>query len=289
MIIAKLYGRLANQMFQYALGRTLAEKNSTELKLDLYSFVEPPFWPYTINRFNIIVNPAFREDIKPFLRRKQKKGRQWFWYNRLIADRSRYVNERQFHFEPWVLSLGDNVYLDGYWQSEKYFKEIEPIIRKEFTLRAPLSDKSVLFEQEIMNKEGAVSLHVRRDEMVSNKRINDWHGVCSVDYYKAAIATIANKVKNPHFFIFSDDPVWTKENIIPNFPATYMPYNADHPEEDLILMSRCRHHVIANSSFSWWGAWLNPRQEKVVIGPKQWFNTPKMNTSDILPESWIRL
>lgn len=288
MIITRLTGRLANQMFQYAIGRALSIKNNTEFKLDLYSFKEPPFWPYVINRFNIVINPATEDEIKKFKKFHWKKGKFWFWYNRIFADRKKFVDERQFNFEPWVLTVKGPAYLDGYWQTEKYFKEVEDVIRKDFTLRNPLSEQSKNFENQIDMVE-AVSLHVRRDEMVSNKRINDWHGVCSIDYYNQAIQEIARKVKNPHFFMFSDDPNWTKENIKPPFPSTYMPYNTDHPEEDLFLMSRCKHHIIANSTFSWWGAWLNPKKDKVVIAPKKWFNSPKMNTEDIIPETWIKI
>lgn len=288
MIITKLTGRLANQMFQYAIGRALSIKNNAEFKLDLYSFKDPPFWPYIINRFNIVINPATEQEIKKFKKYHWKKGKFWFWYNRLIANRKKYADERQFNFEPWIMELKDPVYLDGCWQSEKYFKDVEDIIRKDFSLRNPLSEQSKTFEEQISKVE-AVSLHVRRDEMVSNKRINDWHGVCSVEYYNQAIQEIAKRVKNPHFFLFSDDPNWTRENIKPPFPSTYMPYNTDHPEEDLYLMSKCRHHIIANSTFSWWGAWLDTNKNKVMIAPKKWFNTPKMNTQDIVPESWIRI
>jgi hypothetical protein len=275
-------------MFQYAIGRALSLKNNAEFKLDLYSFKEPPYWPYVINRFNIIINAANEKEIKRFKKYNWKRGKFWFWYNRLIANRRKYADERQFHFEPWIMTLKDDVYLDGCWQTEKYFKEYEDIIRKDFTLRAPLTEQSKKFEEQIQQVE-AVSLHVRRDEMVSNKRINDWHGVCSVEYYNQAIQEIAKRVKNPHFFMFSDDPNWTKENIKPPFPSTYMPYNTDHPEEDLILMSKCKHHIIANSTFSWWGAWLDTNKNKVVIAPKKWFNTPKMNTQDIIPDTWIKI
>jgi len=287
-IIVKLYGRMANQMFQYALGRALAEKNGAELKLDLSTFKKPPYWPYMLDRFNIIENPATDKEIAWFKKYHWKKGKRWFWYNRLIANRRYYADERQFHFEPWILTLKDPVYLDGYWQTEKYFTQIEGIVRKEFTLRSPPSKETMALEDRISGV-NAVSLHVRRAEMVSVKRINEWHGVCSVDYYGKAIQTIAERVPDPHFFLFSDDPAWTRENIVPPFPSTYLPGNMEHAEEDQYLMSRCKHHIIANSSFSWWGVWLNPNKGKIVIGPKKWFNTPKMDTSDILPASWIRL
>lgn len=289
MIISKLQGRLGNQMFQYAAGKALAERNGTEFKLDLFSFTEePPYWPYTLDRFNIIENPATKKEVKWFKKYKWKKGKFWFWYNRTIAKRERYADERRFNFEPWIAALKDPVYLEGYWNTEKYFKDIEDTIRKEFTLKKPLSEHSRLLENEI-NKVSAVSLHVRRDEMVKVKSINDWHGVCSVEYYNQAIQIIGERVQNPHFFIFSDDPEWAKENIVPPFPTTYVIGNDERPEEDLYLMSRCKHHIIANSTYSWWGAWLNPNKDKIVIAPKKWFNTPKMDTRDVIPDSWMVL
>lgn len=290
MIITKLTGQLGNQMFQYALGKALAEKNKAEFKLDISGFENPyPFWKYTLNHWNIIENPATKSEIMRFKKYNWKKGRLWFWYNRLIASRSYYADERQFHFEPWILTLKDPVYLDGYWQTEKYFKDIEPIIRKEFTLKNQLSDTSLEFLRQI-KKENAVSLHVRRGEMASVKRIHEWHGTCSVEYYNEAIRKIGELSANPHFFIFSDDPAWVKKHITPPFPTIYVTGNLEHPEEDLYLMSMCKHHIIANSSFGWWGAWLNPRKDKTVIAPKKWFaNAPRNNTKDLIPDSWIKL
>ncbi len=289
MIITRLTGQLGNQMFQYALGRTLAERNSTELKIDVSGFENPPpFWRYALNNFRIIENKATGEEIARFKKYNWRKGRFWFWYNRLIADRRRYADERQFQFEPWILSLKDPVYLDGYWQTEKYFKDIEPLLRREFTLKKPLTANSRRLENEILAAE-AVSLHVRHGEMASIKHINEWHGTCSVEYYQEAVMKMAERVKHPHFFVFSDDPAWVKENIVPNFPTTYVTGNETTPWQDMYLMSRCKHHIIANSTFSWWGAWLDSNEHKIVIAPKKWFNVQKMDTRDIIPTAWITI
>ena len=287
-IIIKLQGGLGNQMFQYALGRHLSHITKAALKLDITSFKNDPKRDYNLNCFNLREFFATDEEIRWFKKYQRKPGKIWFLYNRLVADETKYVEERQFHFDQKILQLKPPVYLDGYWNTEKYFKDIEEAIRKEFTLKNSLSDYAKSLEAEIMGKE-AVSIHVRRGDYVSDKHTNEWHGSCSIEYYNQAIQKIAEHVTNPHFFIFSDDPVWIKENIIPPFLTTYLSGNAKYPEEDMHLMSRCKHHIIANSSFSWWGTWLNPNKEKIVIAPKRWFQTPKMDTRDLLPDSWIKI
>lgn len=292
MIITKLQGGLGNQMFQYALGRHLSIKNNAPLKLDLTALQEdiPGITKrtYGLSPFSIQASFATEEEIVRLKKYRFKRGKMWFWYNRLIADRSRYVWEKQFNFEPWILSLKDPVYLDGYWNTEKYFKEIESVVRKEFALKKELGSASKKLLSEMSATE-SVSLHVRRSDYVSDPKTSAWHGVCSIEYYERAIKRIAEVVANPRFFVFSDDPAWAKENIVPKFPTIYMPANAEHPEEDMYLMSRCKHHIIANSTFSWWGAWLNTNPSKIVIAPKKWFQTPKMDTRDLVPDTWITL
>ena len=292
MIITKLQGGLGNQMFQYALGRHLAVKNDVPVKLDIAALEKNTQditkRSYGLSVFNIEESFATEKEISWFKKYRFKRGKFWFWYNRTIADRSRYAWEKQFNFEPWILTLKDPVYLDGYWNTEKYFEGIADVIRKEFTLKKGLGDISEKLLSEIAKME-SVSLHVRRGDYVSDQRTSAWLGVCSNEYYTQAIQKITEKVTNPHFFIFSDDPVWARENITPKFPTTYMPNNSKHPEEDMYLMSQCKHNIIANSSFSWWGAWLNINPNKIVIAPQKWFQTPKMNTRDVVPDIWVRL
>lgn len=292
MIVAKLQGGLGNQMFQYALGRHLAIKNNVPLKLDVTALKtnDPSVTKrdYILSVFNVEESFATEKEIAWFKKYRFKKGKFWFWYNRTIANRSRYAWEKQFNFEPWILTLKEPVYLDGYWNTEKYFKEIEDIIRKEFTLKKELGVESQKLLSEISGVE-SVSLHVRRGDYVSDTRTNAWHGAISSDYYEKAIQNIAEHVTNPHFFIFSDDPAWAREHIIPPFPTIYMPTDTEHPEEDMYLMSQCKHNIIANSTFSWWGAWLNNNPNKIVIAPHKWFQTPKMDTRDLVPTTWVTL
>ncbi len=207
----------------------------------------------------------------------------------MFADRARYAWEKQFNFEPWILSLKDPVYLDGYWQSERYFKEIEPTIRDEFRAKEPLAGKNKELGDLVLSV-NAASLHVRRADYVTNPLANLWNGTCDVDYYVRAISTIASTVENPHFFVFSDDIEWARQNIPLDHNAVYVDHNnAATNYEDLRLMSLCKHNIIANSTFSWWGAWLNRNPDKVVIAPQKWFQTPKMDTRDLVPDTWITL
>jgi hypothetical protein len=142
----------------------------------------------------------------------------------------------------------------------------------------------------IGGEESAVSIHVRRGDYVSDAGTNRFHGTCSVDYYHDAVDRISGFAPASHFFVFSDGIDWAKENLRLRQPVTYVDFNdGEKNYEDLRLMSLCKHHIIANSSFSWWGAWLNPNPDKIVIAPKKWFNDPSINTDDLIPNSWLRL
>jgi hypothetical protein len=220
---------------------------------------------------------------------KPRLGRRHLLHTLLFGNPERYIVERQFNFDPDMLTLRHDAYYEGYWQTERYFKDIADSIRADFTLiDAPDDTTRSLIEG--MNKHSAVSLHVRRGLYVTHPVFSAVHGACGPDYFEKAIAYISERVQSPHFYIFSDDHVWAKEHIKPPFPTTYVDHtNAETPHADILLMSSCKHHIIANSTFSWWGAWLNPSPEKIVVGPSKWFNQGKYNTADILPAAWIRI
>jgi hypothetical protein len=289
MIIVNLIGGLGNQMFQYAVGKYIAHRNQTELKLDITGFEAYKLHAYSLSHFNVIENFAKAKEIAWFKKYQRKKGRVWFLYNRLIANQSLYVQERGFPFNTKILDLKKSAYLDGYWQTEKYFKEIEDIIRKEFRVKDELTGKNKEVAEEL-KRVNSVSLHVRRADYVTNATTNSHHGTCNPEYYRQAIDLIAQKVADPHFFVFSDDIEWAKKNITPKYPTSYMDHNnAATNYEDLRLMYNCKHNIIANSSFSWWGAWLNENPQKIVIAPKKWFLTDKMDTRDLIPNTWIKI
>ena len=197
--------------------------------------------------------------------------------------------EPHFHFDPSFASLKAPVHLMGYWQSPRYFGEIADVLRRDFTPLTPLDPANAAVAAQI-DACDSVSLHVRRGDYVANPTTAKYHGICSIDYYQSAIALMRRKVASPHLFVFSDDPDWVRDNLAFDVPTTFVAANsADHGYRDMQLMTRCKHHILANSSFSWWGAWLNPSSDKIVIAPKNWFAAPGIDTRDLVPEAWIRL
>jgi len=291
MIITQLIGGLGNQMFQYAAGRSLALLHNTELRLDISKFkkikgITPR--EYSLSPFTIKETFASDEDLQ---RVKIHSFRLQNFFVELYCaftgnSSITYKKEPHFHFDPDFFTLPDNIYLEGYWQSEKYFKSIEDIIRQEFTLREEPDATNTSMAEKIL-KSNAISIHVRRGDYIENQVTFNHHGVCSSEYYHTAIEFVANKSFNPHFYIFSDDPLWVKQNLVVNYPHTYVTHNQSIKDSsDLWLLSLCKHHIIANSSFSWWGAWLSTNPEKMVIAPKKWVNNPNMETRDLIPESW---
>lgn len=208
-----------------------------------------------------------------------------------LHQKGRYLRQKHYHFDSTLLHAPDHIYLDGFWQSEKYFLDIQDILRQEFTLR---NSPTALFHQitEKIEEGCSISLHVRRGDMANDPKTNQLHGTCSLDYYDRAIEHIAERIEQPHFFIFSDDPDWVKEKLKLNFRSTIVSSGDVLPDyEELHLMSRCQHHIIANSSFSWWGAWLNPKIDKLVVAPNNWFGAlvDDRDTKDLIPETWVRL
>lgn len=301
MIISRLSGGLGNQMFQYALGRSLAIKNKAPLKLDI-----TPLGPkevngrqYSLGIFNIAADLATDEEISVLL--KNGDYRRHLWSNRISHKffdftaghrpnliKNKFIIERRTNFDQKVLSAADPVYLNGHWQSEKYFQDIAEIIKKDFRLRAEyaLSPNVRPWEDEIKNQE-SVAIHVRRGDYVSNPSTNQYHGVCGLDYYLRAVEIIKKRVINPVFFIFSDDVPWCRKNFADLSPVNYVSGLPNY--HDLMLMSVCRHNIIANSSFSWWGAWLNNNPHKIVIAPQRWFNDPRPDSSDLVPANWLKI
>jgi hypothetical protein len=197
--------------------------------------------------------------------------------------------EKYFHYDPSIETLPNKSYIDGYWQSEKYFKRIEPTVRKEFTLITSPSTKNQKIIDKIKSCE-SVSLHIRRGDYVTDPKTNTLYGTCPPEYYEKAIQLMKDKVKHPVYFVFSDDPEWIRSNMVTGYPQHVVDINGpDDAHEDLRLMSCCKHHIIANSSFSWWGAWLSNNPKKVVVAPKKWFNNYHKDEQDVVPENWVRV
>jgi len=289
MVVVRIIGGLGNQMFQYALGRYLSVKNDTELKLDITGFESYKLHKYSLDAFSIEKKVAPKNELEGFKKYKAKSGRRWFLYNKFVANNSMYFQEKGFAFDPEALRLCGDAYIDGYWQSEKYFKGIESTIRAEFSFVLPQGEKDKEIS-ELIRKCNSVSIHIRRADYVTDAATNNAHGTCPIEYYDKAIKIMVGKVTNPHFFIFSDDHEWVKQNIKINHPVVYIDHNnADTNYQDLRLMASCKHNIIANSSFSWWGAWLNENPNKIVIAPQKWFADTSKNDCDLIPSTWIRI
>lgn len=267
MIITKLIGGIGNQMFQYAVARRLALAHQVTLKLDITAFEEYTLRSYYLNYLGISGQIATPEEIG-------------------MMKAIRHEKEAYYHFDPTVLRLPGDVYLEGYWQTEKYFKDIAPVIQEEFQVRDPLSGTNRRLAEAIRESE-AVAVHFRRGDYVTNPLTHQYHGVCPLEYYQRAFRQLASQVPDPHFFIFSDDPQWVNEQVRWEVPFTVVATNPpEQSHEDLRLMSLCKHHIIANSTFSWWGAWLAIYPQKRVYAPRQWFYKANLYTRDLIPESW---
>ncbi len=297
MIIVKLAGGLGNQMFQYAAARRLSFVHQTELKLDHSSLGKNPrsVTPreFELRHLNIAASTATPEEVARFL------GSDYGGINGALTRLCRKIGlvkpnphlflEKHFHFDRALLDAPDDTYLDGYWQSEKYFDGIEDLLRRELTVRYPLSGKNRELAEHI-KQAASVSIHVRRGDYYANPMIGRYHGVCGLDYYRKSIAVIRTIVSEPHFFIFSDEPEWAESNLKMPHPATIVKHNGPRKgHEDLRLMSLCRNNIIANSSFSWWGAWLNDNREKIVLAPEKWFHVGNIKTMDLVPDSWMKV
>lgn len=291
MIIVKLIGGLGNQLFQYSVAKHLAFINNTNVLLDTTAFEDfYKLHKYSLQHFNIDAKIGSRQELENIYNFPHSLNRlERVWKYRILGQQFYHITEKQFHFDDIVLQkYHGNVLLDGYWQTEKYFAAIEAPLRKEYLITTPQTEIDKNVTQQIQNS-NAVSLHIRRADY-TNPETAKTHGLCSLEYYQKAIEIVASRVTNPTFFIFSDDIIWAKENLKLDFSTTFVGHNnADKNYEDLRLMSSCQHHIIANSSFSWWGAWLNPNPNKVVIAPKEWFATTERNYQDVVPENWIKL
>ena len=292
MIIVKLMGGLGNQMFQYALGKHLAIKHNTKLKLDLTFLLDRTprpdftFRDYELGIFNITASFASEKEVSDFL----NVSKYTHWKDRLKQKIYRYHHfiEQQFDFDEKVLNLPRNTYLEGYWQCEKYFIDPEEEIRKAFTFKdQPCAYYAALGEQ--ARKCNSVSVHFRRCDYVNNPLINSYHGECTIEYYERAMAKIRSQIPSAVFFMLSDDITWVKKQFAGADHVVFVE-NANHAgHEDMRLMSICKHNIIANSSYSWWGAWLNKNPGKIVIAPEKWFKDSTRSFKDIIPEAWIKL
>lgn len=263
MIITNLTGGLGNQMFQYATGRRLAIKHKTQLKLHFTNALFCTQRSYELDCFNIKAEIATKEDLKKMgIISNRILNRIIYLFDQRLHLRfnRKIITERESVFDPKILSLPDNIYLQGYWQNEKYFKDVEDQIRQDFTFIKPVNKYSQQLAN-LISESNSVSIHVRRGDFLKYNSSQ----ILGMDYYNHAINKIKRRIKKPVFFVFSDDIQWCKDHLQIKNKTIYIEKNPSY--EDMRLMSLCKHNIIANSSFSSWGARLNKNKNKIVIGP----------------------
>ncbi|MBT8604093.1 alpha-1,2-fucosyltransferase [Polynucleobacter paneuropaeus] len=292
MIISHLLGGLGNQMFQYAAGRALSSRVSEELRLDTSDFLSYGLHQgYELKRIFGIQSPiATKHDLQKMLGWRSNVFAKKVLKRKLFVPMrgNQLIFEPHFHFWDGLARVRSDAYLYGYWQSEKYFQSAQDLIRKDFVFQRPLDSRNQELRKQ-MDGSSAISLHIRRGDYISSTANQKVFHALPVAYYRDAIKLLADKVTNPHFYIFSDDMEWVKNQLPIDYPKTYVDHNRGNDSYlDMQLMSYCQHHIIANSSFSWWGAWLNPSPKKIVLAPVKWFSN-HFQCADLVPEQWLRI
>lgn len=282
LIIVHLLGGLGNQMFQYAAARTLADRLGQDLLLDMRSFEHYTLHDFGLMNFKVRCRPATSKELKPYPKWKMKL----FSKSPQLSNKSKWYLPKDFGFQESWKNLTGSLYLNGYFQSEKFFGKNRKNLLEDFTPQKPLAGNNIGLSTEAAQC-SSVSIHVRRGDYVTNKKTLSIHGVCTKEYYQRSIKYICDKVSEPRFFVFSNDLLWAKENLDLGSDAIFVEGNDKDPIADMMLMSQCKHHIIANSSFSWWGAWLANPPSQFVVAPLPWFDSPQINSSDVVPEHWI--
>ena len=273
---------LGNEMFQYAIGRALSIRLERPLVLDISLLFQSPGWEFDLPCFRLGEH-SVRDFPYPLwlarthaLRRLASCG----------IELMRFIDEPPLQFSSEPLQVQKPCILRGFWQNERYFESISRHLRDEFTIIREQDPRSAECQERIRRVK-SIGLHVRRGDYLVPPGGEDFHGICSMEYYGAALRLILSRLgPDAELFVFSDDMAWAGENIRYDLATVYVDWNADRNYEDLRLMSACRALIMANSTFGWWAGWLNPRADKVVVAPRQWFRAPGA-TSDLPNSPWL--
>ena len=281
-------GYLGNQMFQYAAARSVALREDVPLHLDLSWFGTDPARQFALSHFNIEASTSAdtqvsKNSLLARVGRRIKRSVGMPEYG------LRVFTEKSFRYDPTIQNAHAPVYLDGHFQSEKYFSPMHQQISSDFTIRNEPHQNTKDILSKIIATD-SICIHIRRGDYVSNPQANAYHGTCSFDYYHAGLDIVCRGLKRPHCFLFSDEPTWVRDNFHLDLPVTVVDiHSAQEAHEDLRLMSACQRFVIANSSLSWWGAWLASGSDKCVVAPKRWFNGGCHDTCDLIPDGWVQV
>lgn len=283
MILTRVFGGAGNQLFQYAAGRVLADHLGTDLALDRRYM---RIWDETrADCFSNYKQARFVDNVPLPPSKFDGMLRYGAW--RLLGRDPRFQRERGLSFNADFFDLADGAYLHGYWQSERYFQHAADRIRADLQLTAPLDDANRAVAAQIEGAVLPVSVHVRRGDYLADGGF----AACPPEYYSAAVDLLSQRFAQPlTCFVFSNDPAWARDHLRLGAETVVVDVNDETKGHfDMHLQSLCAHHIIANSTFSWWGAWFNADPDKCVIAPKNWFAPGKPANADICPAEWIRL
>lgn len=282
-----LSGGLGNQMFQYAAGRSLAIRLDAPLRLDNTWFLCRKARSYALGNFAVQATIQSSElPVPEFLKSLESRIARRWGKRRMGVEIFR---EPHFHFSSAFLHLKSPVFLEGYWQSERYFDSCREVIASDFALRGTMPEPCADMVEQIRAID-AICVHIRRGDYVSDPVAARVHELCPPDYYQRGLALAASELTNPHGFVFSDDPSWARQHFHAPFPLTIVDLNGPQDAHwDLHLMSACQNFVIANSSLSWWAAWLGGSPQKLVVAPQSWFKGSGKNMTDLIPAGWVQI
>lgn len=284
MKIVRLLGGLGNQMFQYAFYLSFHAKGF-DSKIDITQLRRYGLHnQYELSDIFNLAPPLASYVEVCVLSWNRKSDYISSIYRRLLPRKdSEYIERNYYAFDEKVYKIEGDVYYQGYWQNEKYFLDIKELILAAFSFKKGLNEKNQMTFNHITNT-NSVSIHVRRGDYVRHPSLG---GICTLSYYHSAILKIKSLIENPIFYFFSDDIKWCKSNF--KEPASFfIDWNKGKESYiDMQLMSHCKHNIIANSSFSWWGAWLNQNPQKTVICPSFWVKD--VSSKEIVPANWLRI
>ena len=288
-VITRLQGGLGNQLFAYAAGHALARRLGATHKVDTRACAADGDRPLALRAFGVPLieaTPGELQSVAP------QWGRWWknkaiLWRHRVTPfHRRRWVREETPDFDGRLFSVRPPVYLDGYWQSEKYFANCADEIRRLFRPTRPPTARAAAVGAEL-SQGRAVAVHVRRGDYLHDRAAARFHGVCSPEYYRQAFAAMRAHDPEAPFVVFTDDPGWTRENLCRDGGARLIEGHPPHTAiEDFYLLGCCTHFIIANSSFSWWPAWLAGGSGRRVIAPRRWFLGHEVRPADRFPSGW---
>ena len=286
-VIVKLQGGLGNQFFQYATGKSLALRLGLQLVLDLNWYLDNSNCKFILDRFKIYdsswtPSKKIPRKIRTVLYKLSEKISP-------IGLTLPVLKDIDFQFNHDLLSMRKPVLLDGYWQNESYFREY----RKELIQLFEIKGEITADNHQLLNKiksSNSICIHIRRGDYITDSNAARINGVCSKDYYYRGLNYLSESINHPICYVFSDEPEWAKSNLDFDCETLFVDINSiDKPEFDFLLMKSCKNFIIANSTFSWWAAWLSNYKDKKVIAPKVWFLNQTLNQNMHLPESWIRI